>query len=171
MTEIVTAKKPPQQSVSNVFAGFSPMRRATPQQPTPFDRPQGAAPSPGVNPAFADRLSAFQGMLHDQYGLDVGVNSEYRSPEQQASLYAQGRTAPGPVVTNAPPGSSYHNYGAAADLSPRNMSEGAAEGVLGRAFAEHPDTGLTWGGTFNSIHDPLHVQLGVPLQQLRMGGY
>lgn len=33
----------------------------------------------------------------------------YRSDAEQAALYAQGRTAPGPIVTNAKPGHSKHN--------------------------------------------------------------
>lgn len=39
-----------------------------------------------------------------------------RTMEQQRVLYAQGRTAPGPVVTWALPGKSYHNYGLAFDI-------------------------------------------------------
>lgn len=38
-----------------------------------------------------------------------------RSLDEQGKLYAQGRTIPGPIVTNAPPGSSAHNYGCATD--------------------------------------------------------
>ena len=39
-----------------------------------------------------------------------------RTFEEQAALYAQGRTAPGKKVTNAPAGLSIHNYGLAWDL-------------------------------------------------------
>lgn len=35
---------------------------------------------------------------------------------EQDKLYAQGRTAPGPVVTNARGGESWHNYGMAVDV-------------------------------------------------------
>lgn len=40
----------------------------------------------------------------------------YRSFPEQARLYFQGRTLPGPRVTNAGPGLSLHNYGLAVDL-------------------------------------------------------
>ncbi|MDP1812344.1 MAG: M15 family metallopeptidase [Sediminibacterium sp.] len=40
----------------------------------------------------------------------------YRSFAEQAILYAQGRTCPGNVVTNARSGRSYHNYGFAIDI-------------------------------------------------------
>jgi len=39
-----------------------------------------------------------------------------RTFKEQQDLYAKGRTAPGPKVTNAPAGKSYHNYGLAIDI-------------------------------------------------------
>jgi peptidoglycan L-alanyl-D-glutamate endopeptidase CwlK len=33
-----------------------------------------------------------------------------RTFEEQELLYEKGRSRPGPIVTNARPGSSYHNY-------------------------------------------------------------
>lgn len=51
-------------------------------------------------------------------GLDVLVTCTLRSLDEQAALYAQGRTSPGHIVTNAKPGSSAHNYGLALDVVP-----------------------------------------------------
>lgn len=39
-----------------------------------------------------------------------------RTFAEQDALYAQGRTAPGKVITNAKGGQSYHNYGLAIDI-------------------------------------------------------
>jgi peptidoglycan L-alanyl-D-glutamate endopeptidase CwlK len=39
-----------------------------------------------------------------------------RTDAEQAALYAKGRTAPGPKVTNAAAGQSIHNYGLALDI-------------------------------------------------------
>lgn len=39
-----------------------------------------------------------------------------RTIEEQDALYAQGRTKPGKIVTNAKGGQSYHNYGLAIDI-------------------------------------------------------
>jgi peptidoglycan L-alanyl-D-glutamate endopeptidase CwlK len=39
-----------------------------------------------------------------------------RTFKEQAALYAQGRTAPGKIVTNAPAGLSIHNYSLAFDI-------------------------------------------------------
>ncbi|MBD9449730.1 glucosaminidase domain-containing protein [Rhizobium sp. RHZ01] len=44
------------------------------------------------------------------------VFEAYRTPERQRMLYAQGRTAPGDIVTKARPWSSYHQYGLAVDF-------------------------------------------------------
>jgi peptidoglycan L-alanyl-D-glutamate endopeptidase CwlK len=40
----------------------------------------------------------------------------FRSIEEQNEIYAQGRTKPGNIVTNAKGGRSYHNYGLAFDI-------------------------------------------------------
>jgi hypothetical protein len=50
-------------------------------------------------------------------GHRVVATSGYRSYEEQAKLYAQGRTAPGNIVTNAKPGTSGHNWGIALDFA------------------------------------------------------
>lgn len=43
-------------------------------------------------------------------GLNVFLDCTYRSASEQDALYAQGRTAPGPIVTHAKGGESAHNY-------------------------------------------------------------
>ena len=43
-------------------------------------------------------------------GLDVLVTCTYRDNAEQAELYSIGRTKPGKIKTNAPPGKSSHNY-------------------------------------------------------------
>lgn len=44
------------------------------------------------------------------------VTSTYRTFAEQTKLYAQGRTAPGAIVTNASAGSSFHNFALALDF-------------------------------------------------------
>ena len=51
-------------------------------------------------------------------GIDIKIVSGYRSIEDQNKLYAQGRTAPGSIVTKAKGGESLHNYGVAYDVCP-----------------------------------------------------
>jgi peptidoglycan L-alanyl-D-glutamate endopeptidase CwlK len=51
-------------------------------------------------------------------GENVGCRfvQVYRTFEEQDALYAQGRTKPGQIVTDAKGGKSYHNYGLAIDF-------------------------------------------------------
>jgi peptidoglycan L-alanyl-D-glutamate endopeptidase CwlK len=51
-------------------------------------------------------------------GIDLLIYCTYRDLESQAALYAQGRTKPGKVVTNAKAGESYHNWRVAYDCVP-----------------------------------------------------
>lgn len=83
----------------------------------------------------------------------------YRSDQEQQKLYDQGRTTPGPIVTNAKPGQSRHNNkigdkpaSLAADYYPlingkladRKTDE---ELRLWRIMAQAANqVGLTWGG-------------------------
>lgn len=49
-------------------------------------------------------------------GVQYYAISGYRSVEEQNGLYAQGRTKPGAIVTNARGGQSAHNFGVAIDF-------------------------------------------------------
>lgn len=106
-------------------------------------------------------------------GITIKVISGLRSYAEQDALYAKGRSAPGPVVTNARAGHSNHNFGIAFDIG---VFEGGryvpdspkykAVGVLG------VDLGLEWGGNWKTIVDQPHYQLrptwalGMPERQM-----
>lgn len=65
-------------------------------------------------PSFAKVLEEFErrlGVAHLPFQLFMGL----RDFASQDELYAQGRTKPGNIVTNARGGDSLHNYGLAAD--------------------------------------------------------
>lgn len=51
-------------------------------------------------------------------GVRLLVTAAYRSIEEQDELYAQGRTKPGHIVTDARGGSSAHNFAMAVDVVP-----------------------------------------------------
>lgn len=87
-----------------------------------------------------------------------------RTMSEQADLYAKGRTAKGPKVTNAPPGSSAHNYGLAFDAAPLMPGTNhsiwwdatpAAWAKYGEICERH---GMTWGGHFKTIMDRPHCE-------------
>jgi peptidoglycan L-alanyl-D-glutamate endopeptidase CwlK len=93
-------------------------------------------------------------------GITIKVISGLRTYDEQNDLYAQGRTKPGRIVTNARGGHSNHNFGIAFDVG---VFEGGqyldespkykAVGVLGM------DLGLEWGGNWKTIQDEPHFQL------------
>ena len=93
-------------------------------------------------------------------GHEVHIFETFRTPERQDALYAQGRTAPGGIVTNARAGYSNHNFGIAFDIGifsgTRYLDDSPlykAAGALGRTL------GLEWGGDWKSIEDQPHYQL------------
>jgi peptidoglycan L-alanyl-D-glutamate endopeptidase CwlK len=78
-------------------------------------------------------------------GLPVEIICGLRTCEEQDELYAQGRTAPGRIVTGVPGCRSWHVHGRAVDLyaggwDPELYYE------LGRYWQE---LGGVWGGAFN----------------------
>ena len=110
-------------------------------------------------PSVADKCRAFVAECAAQ-GIDVLITSTYRDNESQAALYAKGRTAPGPKVTNAGPGKSFHNHRVAFDFVP--IVDGKAVwnddhlwakcGMIGEKL------GLEWGGGWQSFQDKPHMQ-------------
>lgn len=68
-----------------------------------------------INPIF---LSLVEQLLKNcaARGVIYYAISGTRTPEQQAALYAQGRSTPGKIVTNAQPFSSLHQFGLAMDF-------------------------------------------------------
>lgn len=106
--------------------------------------------------------------------IDVLVTSTYRDNESQAALYAQGRSAPGKIVTNANAGESFHNYRCALDVVPLINGKADWSGTdstwqkmaqLGKA------AGLEWAGDWKSFKEYAHFQYtgGLTLSDLKAG--
>ncbi|HET6625076.1 MAG TPA: M15 family metallopeptidase [Nocardioidaceae bacterium] len=97
----------------------------------------------------------------ETHGLGIFIVSGLRTFPEQAGLYAQGRSKPGKIVTNAKPGQSYHNFGLAFDFAV--MKNGSLVWDPG-----HPDwkafvrmgkkSGFSWGGDWTSFKDYPHLQ-------------
>ena len=70
--------------------------------------------------ATSSRASALRRVVADlaSQGVIVEIVQGLRTFAEQDALYAQGRTGPGAIVTQARGGESNHNYGLAADLCP-----------------------------------------------------
>jgi peptidoglycan LD-endopeptidase CwlK len=68
-------------------------------------------------PALKEAWLVVAADLLKSHGVQIQVANEgaLRTWAEQAKLYAQGRTAPGPIVTKSPPGTSWHNFGLGVD--------------------------------------------------------
>ncbi|WP_371367029.1 M15 family metallopeptidase [Pseudomonas sp. QL9] len=93
-------------------------------------------------------------------GIRIKVISALRTYEEQDKLYAQGRTAPGTVVTNAKAGQSNHNFGIAFDVGVFEGNKYLGDSPKYKAVgALGIELGLEWGGNWKSIVDQPHFQL------------
>lgn len=109
--------------------------------------------------------------------LNVIITIAFRSWDDQDALYAEGRTQPGVIVTDAMGGDSYHNWGLAFDCAPLENGTIAWEDT--DAFIEMGNlgqqVGLEWGGNWTtykiSLVDMPHFQytFGLSTEQLLDG--
>lgn len=110
---------------------------------------------------------------HD--GLNVLVTCTYRSGTEQDALYAQGRSKPGPKVTNARAGQSFHQYRVAIDLYPLIASKPDFSGKapewhkIAKIFKSH---GFEWAYEWKRFKEMPHFQYtgGHPLSYFQKGG-
>jgi peptidoglycan L-alanyl-D-glutamate endopeptidase CwlK len=95
--------------------------------------------------------------------IDLLVTCTLRTLEEQAILYAQGRTTAGKIVTNAKPGTSAHNYGLAIDVVPLIHGKPDWAGtspVWTNIAALAHDRGLQWFGAPDSPYkEQAHFQV------------
>ena len=107
-----------------------------------------------VHPALAAMVHAAFAALSAQ-GTYFCVAQGLRTYAEQDALYAQGRTAPGHIVTNARGGYSNHNFGCAVDCYPYLSGPGgainwAANSPQFRAMVSALESqGLVWGGSLD----------------------
>lgn len=107
-------------------------------------------------------------------GIDVLIYCTHRNNDEQNELYAQGRTRPGKIVTNARGGESWHNWRSAFDFVPlvggkpqwNDSSLYAKCGKIGE------DCGLEWAGRWSGkLKETAHMQYrgGLTLAQVQSG--
>ena len=124
-------------------------------------------------PEVKKRVETFIQLCKDN-NIDLLVTSTYRDNESQEKLYAQGRTEPGRIVTNAKSGDSFHNYHCAVDVVPLISGKPDWDGT-------HPiwqtvgqlgkQAGLDWAGEWHSFKELAHFQYtgGLTIAQLKAG--
>ena len=106
--------------------------------------------------------------------IEIIVTSTYRDNESQDALYAQGRTTPGKIVTNAKAGESFHNYRCAVDVVPLRLGKpvwDSKDPLWLRVGEIGESVGLEWAGRWKTFKETAHFQFtnGKTLSQLKSG--
>ena len=118
------------------------------------------------------RVKAFIASCKTQ-GIDLLITSTFRDVESQNALYAQGRTSPGKIVTNAKGGQSFHQYRCAVDVVPLvNGKPNWDDDALWRKVGKlGEDCGLEWAGNWKSFREYPHFQWlgGLTINDLKSG--
>lgn len=103
-------------------------------------------------------------------GIELRVVSTRRTCADQNSIYAQGRTAPGAIVTKARGCMSWHVWGRAVDflVMDNGKAVSGADSRYDRMGELAKGLGMIWGGDFSWGRDAGHVEYhpGVSIQQV-----
>ena len=125
-----------------------------------------------LHPRVASMCKEFVAKCKAQ-GIDIIITSTYRDADSQNELYAQGRTKPGKVVTNAKAGQSWHNYKLAFDFAP--VVNGKVPWNDSKLFTRCGEIGescgLEWAGRWARFKEMAHLQYtgGLTLKDLQAG--
>lgn len=121
-----------------------------------------------LHPDLITKAKSFLAQV-ELWGIDVLVTCTYRSNNEQTKLYAQGRTSPGPKVTNAKAGQSKHNF--VLDGKPAAKAFDIVPLVNGKCIWDNSNplwqrlgeigrtNGLEWAGDWVSFKEYPHFQL------------
>ena len=112
-------------------------------------------------PPFKAKVEQLVEMCKER-GLNIGLGETFRTVEEQNNMYAQGRTKPGSIITNAK-GTDYnsqHQWGIAFDFF-KNVKGSKFNDTLffEQVGALAKSIGLGWGGDWTSIKDRPHFYL------------
>lgn len=136
----------------------------------------------GLHPVFVAGTVALIERCYAR-GVNIVITQGLRTIAEQDALYAQGRTKPGQIVTNAKGGTSYHNYGLAVDFA-LLLNDGKQvswdtkldvdkNGVSDwmEVVEEAKKLGFEWGGEWRTFKDLPHLQMvfGLKIADLRAG--
>lgn len=163
----------------NMSGNVDPRTRQKLFDPNPSDnyntRPSSRSLD-SLNPYVATLAQNFLNLCSSN-GLQVTIVIAFRSWVDQDATYAQGRTQPGSIVTDAMGGDSYHNWGLAFDAAP--MTNGVIDWNNTDAFNKMgqygQQVGLEWGGNWTTfaitIVDQPHFQYtyGLSTEELLNG--
>ena len=128
----------------------------------------------GTHPVVRESALELVSRAYDE-GINVQISEGHRPNSRQNALYAQGRTQPGNIVTNARGGQSWHNYGIAVDFFLTSEDGKRAIWTVNskwrRAAQIAKSLGFEWGGDWTGFVDYPHLQMtgGLTMAQMRAG--
>jgi len=91
-------------------------------------------------------------------GKPIRLQEGFRTALRQDTLYKQGRTTPGKMVTNAQGLQSYHNWGLAFDCVFIEHGYYPPDGWWETLGLEGEKLGLQWGGRWSGLADRPHFE-------------
>lgn len=130
-----------------------------------------------LHPLIRDEVKALVEQAEQGLPVDLAIRivEGFRTFAEQDALYAQGRTKPGPKVTQSKGGQSYHNYGLAIDfailvdkdgngsydelswdINKDKDKDGTADWLEVVKLFE--SRGYVWGGKWSSFKDYPHLE-------------
>lgn len=133
-------------------------------------RSKSAARLVGLHPVVR---TATERLIELSYvaGVPIVITQGLRSIAEQDELYAQGRTKPGAIVTNARGGYSFHNFGVAIDFALLLPDGRTVSWDMSRDGDNDRQTdwsevvqiakrlGFSWGGDWMSFKDYPHFEM------------
>ena len=113
-------------------------------------------------------------------GIDVLITCTYRTIAEQDAIYAQGRSVPGHIITNARGGDSFHNYRCAIDVVVMRSGKPlwsvfAPDGTMEPEWQKLGELaaaqGVEWAGTWEHFKEYAHFQYtgGLSLADFKAG--
>lgn len=114
-----------------------------------------------LHPRLQEKIAELKELCKKE-NLNIGIGECFRSVAEQDALYAQGRTKPGNIISNAK-GSTYssqHQWGISFDFF-KNIKghEYDDTAFFNRVGALAKSIGLAWGGDWKSPVDKPHLYL------------
>lgn len=113
-----------------------------------------------LHPICQKVFEDFINECENTFDITLRITQGLRTIAEQDSIYAQGRTTTGNIVTNAKGGSSFHNYGLAIDLCQMVDNDTVVEWKfdISKLSQIAKKYSLDWGGNWHTLKDYPHFQ-------------